>query len=291
MLTDASIYDDNMTLLQAYKNLAKRVKALEESGGGGGGSYVLPTASASVKGGVKIGSGLQMDGEVLSATGGGGGGSVSFSWENGEADGEDSGLNNPPDGFILGWGTGITLPLVEQYTEQITATNIEDETDTKTFYLPNNSLPYFENIARNYFNFNIYDKHEPLKLIPLTTERRYQNTLISTPSYENRYLIYPLDTSFLVFDSEDQSGEVDGEARYSAQILSQEVEAVGYVNLGVTGLFPSIHPTLNGAITEMNITDMTEEKTYHWEGSISYADIYDAYAWHFIYQYLKAQTA
>ena len=34
-----------------------------ESGGGGG--YTLPTASANTKGGVKIGSGLSMDGEVL----------------------------------------------------------------------------------------------------------------------------------------------------------------------------------------------------------------------------------
>lgn len=38
---------------------------------GGGGSYTLPTASADTKGGVKIGSGLTMTGEVLSVTGGG----------------------------------------------------------------------------------------------------------------------------------------------------------------------------------------------------------------------------
>lgn len=44
--------------------------------GGGGGGYTLPTASAETKGGVKIGSGLTMTGEVLSVTGGGGGGSV-----------------------------------------------------------------------------------------------------------------------------------------------------------------------------------------------------------------------
>ena len=41
-----------------------------ENAGGGGGSYTLPTASAEVKGGVKIGEGLEMDGEVLKATGG-----------------------------------------------------------------------------------------------------------------------------------------------------------------------------------------------------------------------------
>ena len=36
-------------------------------GGGGGSTYTLPTASATIKGGVKIGSGLTMTGEVLSA--------------------------------------------------------------------------------------------------------------------------------------------------------------------------------------------------------------------------------
>ena len=44
--------------------------------GGGGGGYTLPTASAEIKGGVKIGSGLTMTGEVLSVTGGGGGGNL-----------------------------------------------------------------------------------------------------------------------------------------------------------------------------------------------------------------------
>lgn len=37
-------------------------------------AYTLPTASASTKGGVKIGDGLTMDGEVLKVSGGGGGG-------------------------------------------------------------------------------------------------------------------------------------------------------------------------------------------------------------------------
>lgn len=38
------------------------------SAGGGGGSYTLPTASAETKGGVKVGAGLTMDGEVLKNT-------------------------------------------------------------------------------------------------------------------------------------------------------------------------------------------------------------------------------
>lgn len=40
----------------------------EINAGGGGSSYTLPTASANTKGGVKIGEGLTMDGEVLKNT-------------------------------------------------------------------------------------------------------------------------------------------------------------------------------------------------------------------------------
>ena len=48
------------------------------SGSGGGGSYTLPIASATVLGGVKVGTGLSIDSStgVLTATGGGGGGST-----------------------------------------------------------------------------------------------------------------------------------------------------------------------------------------------------------------------
>lgn len=45
--------------------IAKRLQKLEETGSGD--PYTLPTASADTKGGVKIGSGLSMTGEVLSA--------------------------------------------------------------------------------------------------------------------------------------------------------------------------------------------------------------------------------
>lgn len=48
--------------------LLLELKAAIEGGGGGGG-YVLPTASTTVKGGIKVGDGLEMDGEVLKATG------------------------------------------------------------------------------------------------------------------------------------------------------------------------------------------------------------------------------
>ena len=51
--------------------------ATPSAGGGGGGSYTLPTASASVLGGVKIGSGLTITDGVLAASGGGSGSIVS----------------------------------------------------------------------------------------------------------------------------------------------------------------------------------------------------------------------
>lgn len=52
-----------------------------DTGGGGGGSYVLPPATANRLGGVKVGSGLEVDEDgTLSTTGGGGGsGGVTFS--------------------------------------------------------------------------------------------------------------------------------------------------------------------------------------------------------------------
>ena len=46
--------------------------------GGGDGSYTLPTATSSVLGGVKVGSGLTITDGVLAATGGGGGGSANI---------------------------------------------------------------------------------------------------------------------------------------------------------------------------------------------------------------------
>lgn len=50
-----------------------------EGGGGGGGGYVLPIASSSVLGGIKVGSGLSIsESGVLSVTGGGGGTTVQW---------------------------------------------------------------------------------------------------------------------------------------------------------------------------------------------------------------------
>jgi hypothetical protein len=51
---------------------------ISAAGGGEGGSYTLPTATSSVLGGIKVGSGLTITDGVLAATGGGGGGSANI---------------------------------------------------------------------------------------------------------------------------------------------------------------------------------------------------------------------
>ena len=47
------------------------VTTIDAAISGGGTPYTLPTASATVKGGVKIGNNLSMDGDTLNASGGG----------------------------------------------------------------------------------------------------------------------------------------------------------------------------------------------------------------------------
>lgn len=69
------LVDGNVTLKESYSNLwVPGWLAAGGVGTGGGGGYVLPIASASTLGGIKVGSGLSIDANgVLSATGGGGG--------------------------------------------------------------------------------------------------------------------------------------------------------------------------------------------------------------------------
>lgn len=80
-INDASIYDDNYTILskirkimRQIKNLITRVTNLENAGG-----YVLPIASSSRLGGIKVGNNLTIreDGTLDAQAGGGGGGDVS----------------------------------------------------------------------------------------------------------------------------------------------------------------------------------------------------------------------
>lgn len=55
--------------------------------------YVLPTASTSVKGGIKVGDGLTMDGEVLKLDEDSGGSTITILWENN--------LDYQPDGTLI----------------------------------------------------------------------------------------------------------------------------------------------------------------------------------------------
>lgn len=74
-INDASVYDDNYTLLSKIRKLEKRVEELEQSSSSGGDSYILPTATATRLGGIKVGENLTVTNDgTLSATGGGGGG-------------------------------------------------------------------------------------------------------------------------------------------------------------------------------------------------------------------------
>lgn len=52
---------------KAYRKKDGSLTTIHEAIAGGGTPYTLPTASSETKGGVKIGSGLTMTGEVLSA--------------------------------------------------------------------------------------------------------------------------------------------------------------------------------------------------------------------------------
>lgn len=135
-INDASIYDDNFTLLQKYKALERRITALENSSGGGS-SYTLPTASETTKGGIKIGDNLYMSGEFLNAISGGSssGGYMSYT---------GMGTINSPiedSSILLGFVDRAEVTL-KDYTTPITYTNESDSTDTISVYLKNSSAGY-----------------------------------------------------------------------------------------------------------------------------------------------------
>lgn len=65
-------------------------------------NYSLPTASATVKGGIKVGTGLTMDGEVLSVAGGGTADSVDWSNITNKPD-----LNEKVNTSVLGQANGV----------------------------------------------------------------------------------------------------------------------------------------------------------------------------------------
>lgn len=85
-------------------------------------NYTLPTASASVKGGIKIGAGLVIDGDVVSTTGGGVADSVNW-----------SGIQNKPTTIA---GYGITDAKVSNYADYtniaLGSNNVDVLTKAKT---------------------------------------------------------------------------------------------------------------------------------------------------------------
>ena len=74
---DLNTYDSNKRAsAKAIANLNDRVDTIEESIqllSGGGSSYILPVATDTILGGIKVGSGLTITNGVLSAAGGSGG--------------------------------------------------------------------------------------------------------------------------------------------------------------------------------------------------------------------------
>lgn len=77
------------------RKIADASPALREPEQSGEQTYTLPAASDSVRGGVRIGSGLSMAGDVLSAAGGAGGGGAC--WLNIDRKGGAFGGNNPQE--------------------------------------------------------------------------------------------------------------------------------------------------------------------------------------------------
>lgn len=252
---DASVFDDNLTLLRAYKALERRVKALEENGGGGGGSYTLPTASPTVKGGVKIGSGLQMDGEVLSVVGGATGGGKEVVVDRHNIGSPIIGASSYTEGFLIGTCIGIRVPL-KNYTQALTFVNVNDETDTKTLYIQNTS--YVPNITLflQTTNGGDYDI--------VINDGRGQ---LTNPWSRQWSGSYPDD--LVLFDTDAQ-----GSATPVAQWASVRGQGAN-VWIGTDNNNRFYVNSVNGAITQLQtqIEDGGSWKQYKWEGSIALSDI------------------
>jgi len=273
---DASVFNDNLTLLRAYKTLERRVKALEENGGGG--SYILPTASPTVKGGVKIGSGLQMDGEVLSATGG-------SSYElpvasettlGGIKVGEGLGINSHgylfiqnrgkeividrhdimspivgatifTDGFLFGICTDVKVPK-KDYMNPLTFVNVDDETDTKTLYIENTSFSMQHTLRASKDGYKI----------AINWNGRILDTIGAGWGD-----IYPIELS--LFDTTSQ-GDAGSPITAPAQEVRIDIESYGPDNFFVSSVV--------GDITELSV--WIEGKNYKWTGDIPFSDIIDS---------------
>lgn len=252
MLTDASIYDDNMTLLQAYKKLEKRVKALEESGGGGG-SYTLPTASETIKGGVKIGDGLQMDGEVLSTTGGGGGGGGYICYT------DIAEIANPADNsdILLGYVTDAGVEL-KDYTTAITYTNEDDPTDTISVYLKNSTAGFDDQDRLAYISIEHYG-YIPMMKNPIDDELE--------PVYGD--FIYCYGLKYLAFYDTASQGDAEPIWRTNTQPLQQGGRIFKDYNANDAYYLKDAHGIINFEDYPIYLND----KTYKSQDSVQLSDI------------------
>ena len=238
-----------------------------EGGGSGGGEYVLPTASATVKGGVKIGSGLQMTGEVLSAIGGGGGGST-LSWTSGEY--ETSGIGSeggPAEGAILGVYTQMLLKKEPSNHTSIEFVNEDDPSDTITLYNTNDTATEY---GTDYIPFNnpligVPTRYtmppSPLSLFPLGETKAKITTGQSFPLYKT------------------DSGELEDGDTIWAQVVEGEMTVSFYVRSFGAPYFS--YGGYDGCFTKLviYITDDPEAeepvtKTYIAEGIFGYYDFY-----------------
>ena len=274
MLTDASIYDDNMTLLQAYKKLEKRVKALEANGGGGGG-YVLPVASETTLGGIKVGQGLGINGlGYLYTTGGGGGGDIPVATSETlggvkigdnvavSDDGTISVANTYTDdrtkrtaacdaSFLFGFKTGARVGTVD-ITTPFVFTNENDLSDTKTLYLPQNALTFAD--------LNLDNASDSMML---NVMKNYGDNMLNLQGQGSNY--FKLPHSIRMFDSiTEQSGSpafVYVEESNSRIALTTGDELRYYVNY------------TEGAITKLVYDDWDETiqatKRYRWTGNFA----------------------
>lgn len=119
-------------------------------------NYTLPTASADTKGGVKIGSGLQMNGDVLSATGGGTADAVD--WEN---------VTNKPTKL-----TDFTNDLAYKTAYDASTNKILTESDTeiKTLVGTTDNPVNAIDLSRGLYKVKGYFKADPQSGTTLTSE-------------------------------------------------------------------------------------------------------------------------
>ncbi len=135
-------------------------------------NYSLPTASATVKGGIKVGTGLTMDGEVLSVAGGGTANSVDWSNITNKPD-----LNEKVNTSVLGQANGVAT--------------LDESGKVPSVQLPS----YVDDVVEGYFyNDKFYNDEEHTSEITGEVSKIYID-VISNLSYRYGGTTYTVITS------------------------------------------------------------------------------------------------